>query len=171
MPRLAAGFLTVDFLESTPMSAQSKSDNLSPAPHLYKDTLTGFYNKGFFEAEYGSRYGGSGENSMMLVSCGNLDKIHDPELVVVQVANLIRANIRTTDFPCRWSNSQFVVLLPRTQEKESEAAGKLIAMRIINMSMQLDLLGASLSIGIARAVNDVNFEEMFGRADWATYSA
>ena len=152
------------------MSAQFKSDNLSPAPHLYKDTLTGFYNKGFFEAEYGSRYG-SGENSMMLVSCGNLDKIDDPELVIAQVANLIKANIRTTDFPCRWSTSQFVVLLPRTQEKESEAAGKLIAMRIINMSMQLDLLGSSLSIGIACAAKDVKFEEMFGRANWATYTA
>jgi hypothetical protein len=44
-------------------------------------------------------------------------------------------------------------------------------MLITNMSMQLDLLDTSLSIGIARAANDVNFEETFARAVWATYSA
>jgi diguanylate cyclase (GGDEF)-like protein len=152
------------------MSEQTSSESVSPATHLYKDSLTDFYNKGFFEAEYGSRYG-SGENSMMLVSCGNLDQVGDPDLVIVQIANLIKSNIRTTDFPCRWSQSQFVVLLPRTQQKESEEAGKRIAMRIINSSMQLDMMGSTLSIGIARADNDVNFASIFKNADWATYTA
>ncbi|CAN5331435.1 hypothetical protein BH11PSE11_BH11PSE11_27200 [soil metagenome] len=144
-------------------------DNLKPATHLYKDALTGFYNKGFFEAEFASRYT-TGENSMLLVTCNDIDKVDDPDMVLVQVSILINANIRSTDFPCRWSPNQFLVLLPRTQEKDSESAGKLIAMRIINMSMQLDMSGATLSVGTARAANDSNFEAMFKRAEWTTYT-
>ena len=138
---------------------------------LFKDRLTGFYSNNFFQAEY-SRYERS-VNAMMLLNCDHIEDVmgqfgkqeHDRVLIVV--ANLIQQSIRTVDFPCRWDESHFIVLLPRTEVQFS----KVVAQRIMNTALKCELSGVKLSIGIALAAKGENFRDVFGRADWAMYSA
>lgn len=98
------------------------------------------------------------------------------DVVLQEVAHLLRRECRTDDLICRWAGDEFVVLLVDATE-ESRDAGPIVAERIRAAVHQHDwrlVLGRitkepTVSIGVA--AGPANLEHLFAAADIALYRA
>lgn len=133
----------------------------------YLDGATGLYRKSFFLAEY-NRYD-RGRCTLMLIRWGLRDRLDagERQAAVAQIGAMIRQVIRVVDFPCRWSEFEFVVLLPRTEVDQASA----LARRLTSAVRTDPLQAVHITIGLAEAMFDERFDHAFGRADWAIYDA
>lgn len=88
--------------------------------------------------------------------------------VLIQIADVIRANIQKDDIAARWGGEEFAVYLPNSDlEHALEIADNIRRETIINTNPQV-----SLSMGVTTwSVNEDNMEKMFIRADQALYDA
>lgn len=135
---------------------------------LFRDEATGLYRKPFFIADY-PRYNRSG-NSLIAVRVDQDQSQADGARTGEQskaIAALIQRSIRTVDVPCRWSPTEFLILLPRTTVAEA----KVVAERINRFDPGAGIPEGVLSVGITYAVPNEPFDQVFGRADWAVYSS
>ncbi|RRO15771.1 diguanylate cyclase [Saccharopolyspora rhizosphaerae] len=98
------------------------------------------------------------------------------DVVLQEVANLLRRECRAGDLLCRWAGDEFVVLLVDAAE-DSREAGPVVAERIRSAVNSHDwrlVLGRlekkpTVSIGVAAGPNDL--EQLFASADIALYKA
>lgn len=162
--------LSADLLQAA-VTAHEMADGVGSVQlpsSLFRDGETGFYLKTFFIADY-SRYD-RGDNALIMIR-SEFEEVTPPgassDRLVQKIAAAIRGSIRTVDVPCRWSPTEFVILLPRTNVKDA----KLVAERINRSGQLTGLPIGTLSIGITAAVPNEPFDQIVGRADWAVYSA
>lgn len=162
--------LSADLLQAA-VAAHKIADDVGSVQlpsELFRDGETGFYWKTFFIADY-SRYDRS-DNSLIMIR-SEFEEVTPPgasgQRLVQKIASAIRGAIRTVDVPCRWSKTEFVILLPRTNVKDA----KLVADRINHSDQLTGLPIGALSVGITAAVPNEPFDQIVGRADWAVYSA
>ncbi|SFS55489.1 GGDEF domain-containing protein [Saccharopolyspora flava] len=98
------------------------------------------------------------------------------DVVLQEVANLLRRECRAGDLLCRWAGDEFVVLLVDAAE-DSREAGPLVAERIraaVNAHDWRLVLGRlekkpTVSIGVAAGPSDL--DQLFASADIALYKA
>ncbi|MDI2031947.1 diguanylate cyclase [Saccharopolyspora sp. TS4A08] len=98
------------------------------------------------------------------------------DVVLQEVANMLRRECRAGDLLCRWAGDEFVVLLVDAAE-DSREAGPLVAERIraaVNAHDWRLVLGRlekkpTVSIGVAAGPNDL--DQLFASADIALYKA
>ncbi|MEB3366186.1 GGDEF domain-containing protein [Saccharopolyspora mangrovi] len=98
------------------------------------------------------------------------------DVVLQEVANLLRRECRAGDLLCRWAGDEFVVLLVDAAEYSREA-GPIVAERIrsaVNTHDWRLVLGRlekkpTVSIGVAAGPNDL--DQLFAAADIALYKA
>ncbi|MEV5543418.1 GGDEF domain-containing protein [Saccharopolyspora shandongensis] len=98
------------------------------------------------------------------------------DVVLQEVANLLRRECRSDDLICRWAGDEFVVLLVDASE-ESRDAGPIVAERI-RASVQrhdwrlvLGRLTKAPTVSIGVAAGPANLEHLFAAADIALYRA
>jgi diguanylate cyclase (GGDEF)-like protein len=148
------------------------------------DALTGLYNRRHFEdlmeteIAMSIRYGDI--NSLMIFDIDHFKKVNDThghqkgDIVLKEIASLLRKNMRKTDILCRIGGEEFVAFSKRsTKETAIDVAEEL---RSSVAKHQFDLgdktINITTSIGIATIPDEMetgNKEELFKRADIALY--
>ncbi len=114
--------------------------------------------------------------SLMIVDVDLFKKVNDKwghpvgDQALKHVADILKDNLRQTDFPARYEGEKFAVILLDTPEN-----GALFAAEKIRRKLELNphkVAGKiTVSIGVAALERDEAFEEWFMRADTALYLA
>lgn len=135
------------------------------------DKLTGLLMRSAFEKEYVRIQEGS--NAIVLIDCDHFKRVNDThghdagDDVLRRVADLIQRGVRAIDHACRWGGDEFVVLLPRAELDDARA----VAERLRQVAASADLMGVTLSIGVATTGRHEALADAIQRADKAMYVA
>jgi len=148
-----------------------------------KDQLTGLYNRAGYEersAELFARCARTGTPlSLVFVDCNKFKEINDTyghaagDLVLMKVADTLKARARASDFVSRFGGDEFVVLLPDTQLSGAEIYARGAYQEILTAGFNDNgkPLDVSISLGVTQLRAGDSMEEALARADEAMYKA
>lgn len=118
----------------------------------YHDSLTGLYNRRFFEEQLTKI--DTAENFPISVIMGDVNGLKitndafghvEGDHLLQKVAEAMQAACRSTDIVARWGGDEFVILLPNTnQEQAEQIIGRIIK---IESSMKVGPINVSVSFG------------------------
>lgn len=140
----------------------------------YKDILTGFYNRSFYEQklkEFDVKENAS--VSLILIDVNGLKLTNDAfgheigDHLLIKVAECIEKSIRTDDMVCRIGGDEFVFLLPKTDSIEATQIINRIQTTIENKKIRN--IPISISSGWATKQPHENMESVFKRAEDMMY--
>jgi diguanylate cyclase (GGDEF)-like protein len=145
------------------------------------DPLTDLYNRRFFDARLRQEVARVRRTSrslgLMFVDLDHFKQINDQyghdagNLVLTQVARIIRQSIRSADVPARWGGDEFTVLLTEPEMDSLE----MIARRVrdgVEQTSWGPVRDVTATIGIAVMPNDAEtIEDLLKAADEAMYLA
>ncbi|HEX8594505.1 MAG TPA: diguanylate cyclase [Pseudomonas sp.] len=165
--------------QRTAALTQANADLLRLAIH---DALTGVYNRRRLDeklAESILLFKRTGRTfALLLIDADHFKRINDTyghatgDEVLAQLAQLIQASTRATDFVARYGGEEFAVLL---LEVEGEQSPQIVAQTICSAVAAADfpIVGpVTVSIGIALAqASDANAAALINRADQQLYQA
>jgi len=156
-----------------------------------KDSLTGLYNRRFFEEqidkeiERARRY--ENELSFLLLDIDLFKEVNDKyghlngDIVLENVARLIRNSTRNIDISIRYGGEEFVILLPETPQDGASVIAERLRSKIESNSFiiteqsgkeQIELdLTASIGLTCYDTSNQVSAEKLVSQADQALYYA
>lgn len=118
----------------------------------YYDSLTGLYNRRFFEEEI--KRIDTERNlpiSIIMGDCNGLKLTNDTfghsegDKLLKKAAEAIKSACRADDIAARWGGDEFIILLPKTEKEEAEATVKKI--KSICSNMKIDSINVSISFG------------------------
>jgi len=125
----------------------------------FHDKLTDLYNRAFFEEEI-SRLDTNRQYPITIImgDCNGLKLVNDvfghPEgdRLLKKTAEILKASARKEDIIARWGGDEFVIILPRTEEKTAIE----IRERIINACNEAEInpIQPSLALGSATKTDD-----------------
>jgi len=141
----------------------------------YHDTLTGLYNRQFFEVEK-QRMDVPRKLPLSIILCdmNGMKRINDTfghksgDDALKKIADSIRNSIRNEDVVSRWGGDEFVVLLPSTEHTE---AGR-ISERILEAVNDLKVQGRPISVACGYATKEKagqSLNTVFQQADKQMY--
>jgi diguanylate cyclase (GGDEF)-like protein len=155
------------------------------------DELTGLYNRRFLEESIKDRFdqGSVGLRKMSLMML-DLDKVHainerhGPQAgdqVIIAVADILRALMRSGDIAARLSGDEFAVLLPDTDAEDAKQVADRIRVNVLERPVQVPktpgavekmIIYVNTSIGIAIAPTHAkSVESLIFAADGALRKA
>lgn len=144
----------------------------------YHDTLTGVYNRAFFEKEL-ERLEDSGDYpvTIILADLDGLKLINDTlghkegDKYLVDCAKMLKKNLRSTDMLCRIGGDEFALILPETGRKAGESLIKRVRKSIEKYNKKGSALPLSISMGLAVCKSrEQSLEEAMRYADGVMYS-
>lgn len=140
------------------------------------DTLTGFYNRAFFdEALKRLADQKTAPVSVIMVDVDGLKEVNDTlghaagDKVLKQTASVLMSVFRSEDIVARIGGDEFVVILPGAEQHVVEKAIKRIRDVIEQSSCSIGGIGLSLSIGAATTDDPARVEETLKLADERMY--
>lgn len=148
------------------------------------DDLTGLYNRrglyelGQREVERARRF--QRPLAAIMMDVDNFKQINDTyghsagDQVLQAVAQRCRENLRKIDILGRLGGDEFVILLPETDILTASSVAERVRMYIAEAPVKTHQvsLDVTVSIGIARATDDINYlDKLLRRADSAMYTA
>lgn len=149
---------------------------------IYKDTLTGLMNRGYFYFKLDnemSKINGNTGLSLAMVDIDNFKSINDTfghiegDVVIKKIANLIKSNVRATDSVVRWGGEEFAIILPKTNLKGSHNILDKVRKGIEDEEFNYkgNTYKVTISCGIAWISRGMNQDEFVALADKALYVA
>ena len=149
------------------------------------DTLTGLYNRRYFEERLGldaqkSFYGGT-PLSLVMADIDHFKKVNDTfghtegDRVLFEIANLLKASVRKKDTVARYGGEEFILILPETGLGEAS----MIAERIRKLveSTLFEIANARINLTVSMGISNFpsnrakSKEELVKMADEALYDA
>jgi diguanylate cyclase (GGDEF)-like protein len=157
------------------------------AEHLIKekdyfastDLLTGAYNRYRFtelfeiELQRVMRYGGG--LALIMFDIDHFKSINDKfghitgDMVLKEIAQLVRALIRANDVLVRWGGEEFMILVPHTGDEATDLAEKLCVAVESHQFPQVPAVTASF--GVSAYARGDTLETLYARTDEALYRA
>lgn len=144
------------------------------------DKLTDIYNRHKFEdilkqeIERTKRY--KSPLSLVMFDIDHFKNINDTyghqvgDYVLKTMANIVRNNIRITDFFGRWGGEEFMILMPETIIKNAGELAEKIRNIIENYIFE-DVKSVTISCGVTQFIKDDTFDSFIKRVDDALYHA
>jgi diguanylate cyclase (GGDEF)-like protein/PAS domain S-box-containing protein len=153
------------------------------------DQVTGVHNRRYFdrkivqEMERVQRY--ERELSLIYLDMDNLKEINDElghdqgDLVLKEIARLVRESSRRIDIVCRWGGDEFILILPETSIGEAKSKAEKIRSLIANYHFprisgdgEKEPVRASVSVGVA-SIDHTESDpgDLFKKVDAAMYKA
>ena len=142
------------------------------------DPMTGLLNFRSFiqkieeETHRAKRYGAP--LSLMMIDIDNFKTYNDtyghPEAdkLLKKLADIFKANLRTTEFIFRYAGDEFAIILPQTNEAQAAIAAEKVR-QIVEKEFYKDNI--SISIGIAQYHADLSKEMLIKQADDSLYQS
>jgi len=144
------------------------------------DSLTKVANRRKFETELRHETARSFRynNPLSLVICDidHFKRCNDTyghkagDKILVELASLLRRNLRINDFIARWGGEEFVILLPETSSLQAHKIIEKLRI-LIAKTLFLEELQLSCSFGIAQLRKEDTSDTFFSRADAMLYKA
>ncbi len=148
-----------------------------------RDELTGLYNRRFFnerlldEVDRCRRYGGT--FSLLICDIDHFKEVNDNfghpmgDKVLVQVAEVLRDNIRSSDMVARYGGEEFALLLLNTDKKLARSLAEQLRRTLAGTLFQeINGRQVTASFGVATFSDDsISFEGLVAKADRALYLA
>ena len=140
----------------------------------FHDTLTGLYNRAYFEEEF-KRLDVDRQHpiSLIIADIDDLKLFNDinghteGDNLIIEAAEVLKNVCRREDIIARWGGDEFVILLPNTNRKTAEK----IAERIKNRRIEVNNNQICLSVGVATKQNEEQTrKQAFREADRNMYS-
>lgn len=182
---LAHGF---NVMAETIMSRTKKMNELADELRQLSitDSLTGVFNHRHFytllnnEMERTKRY--NRPLSLLFIDVDYFKDYNDinghlaGDEVLKNIAKAIKANIRTTDYLCRYGGEEFTVILPESEKDEAKLAGEKIRGKVEEEYFPNEEKQPNgkitISIGVSNIPEDTNdLEDLVIKADNALYEA
>lgn len=158
-----------DITDKKRIEELSYTDQLTQIPNrLLLDT---FYSQEFQRAKrYGSIF------SLILADVDFFKNVNDSfghhvgDNVLIEIAHLLKASIRSSDIIGRWGGEEFLIICPNTTSKEALLLAEKMRLKI--ESYEFDSVGKkTCSFGIAQFDLKDEEDDAFKRADAALYEA
>lgn len=139
------------------------------------DYLTKLYSRNYLDNKIKASMQEDGGGTFIIIDIDNFKKINDTyghqigDEVIIQVADIIRSNIRGSDIGARWGGEELAVYLPRV----SLDIGRKVAERLVASVRETSVPTVTVSCGLSywgHSGNDTYFS-LFKRADNALYKA
>ncbi len=142
------------------------------------DSLTGLRNRRLFYDSLGreiaraQRYGHM--VSLVVFDLDDFKRINDHvghlggDAVLSEVADRIRAVVRSTDIACRVGGDEFAIILPESSREDAELLAERIAYAIRSQTIG-KVGGLDITTGVAELRPEDTATELFTRADEAMY--
>jgi diguanylate cyclase (GGDEF)-like protein/hemerythrin-like metal-binding protein len=114
--------------------------------------------------------------SMLIIDIDFFKKVNDlhghgvGDQVLMMLASVVQATLRTTDSLTRWGGEEFVVLCPNTTLSTASMLAKRVREKVAT-SIFPDVKKLTISIGVAECMTGEIWEQWFKRADDALYCA
>lgn len=145
------------------------------------DHLTKLFSRNYLDKRIYSSMNEDHEGTFMLIDIDNFKKVNDTyghqagDEVIVQVANLIRRNMRGTDIGARWGGEELAVYLPNVGLE----TGITIANRLVERVSDTTNPHVTISCGVSywckvnvnTSQEEDSYAALFKRADKALYIA
>lgn len=118
----------------------------------YYDSLTGLYNRRYFEEEL--KRLDTERNLPISVIMGDANGLKitndafghsEGDRLLKQMAKAIKTSCRADDIAARWGGDEFIILLPKTKKEDAEAIVKRI--KKVCSDMHVDSLNVSIALG------------------------
>ncbi|WP_157822479.1 GGDEF domain-containing protein, partial [Psychromonas sp. Urea-02u-13] len=144
------------------------------------DTLTQIPNRLFInnsfdlEFERCKRY--QSNFSLILIDIDHFKQVNDNhghnvgDDVLIDIALILKQNIRQLDLLGRWGGEEFLIICPETTLLQAEIVAEKIR-EIIEQFEFLEALKLTCSLGVTQSHSTDNKETIFQRADKALYTA
>ncbi|MFE8697034.1 diguanylate cyclase [Cytobacillus sp. FJAT-53684] len=139
------------------------------------DHLTKLYSRSYLDEKIHLSMNKDQEGTFMMIDIDNFKLINDTfghqvgDDVIIQVADLINANIRGSDIGARWGGEELAIYLPGV----SLNAGIIIAERLVRRVSECTKPQVTISCGVShwnKGCHD-SYPALFKRADRALYMA
>lgn len=137
----------------------------------YKDSLTGLYNRRFFEEEM-ERLDTKRQLPISIVmgDINGLKIINDSyghkkgDEVLVKTAEILKSSLREEDILARWAGDEFIILLPHTPKNKAQEIVSRIKRKNENISKED--IPISIGMGVATKINtEETLEVVLEKAD------
>ncbi len=167
--------------------AQRLRDNVQQSMELaVTDPLTGLYNRRYMETQIETLVDNAANRgkslSILTLDVDFFKKVNDThghdagDMVLKELSERIKENIRNVDLPCRVGGEEFIVVLPDTDinvaEKVAERLRRSVGSKLFDVPDLKTGLNITISIGLsAYEGSSDTMEAMFKRADQALYKA
>ncbi len=161
------------------ITAQKKAEAILKNTAI-KDELTGLYNRHFLESileaefERAQRY--EIPLSVALLDLDYFKKVNDQwghpvgDAVLKFTADIVKNNIRKSDFAIRIGGEEFLILMPNTNAKGAVATAEKIRVTLENSAHPI-IGDFTASIGVAERLIDEQYQYLYERVDEALYKA
>ena len=171
------------FKRITEVGARAEARALALETLANTDSLTGLPNRRYLaamlQAEYARAYQQVQPLSVVICDLDHFKQVNDSfshavgDQVLVEVADLLRANTRRDDYVSRHGGEEFVIVLPRTDHQQALQVCEKIRASIQHhdwASLHPDLR-MTASFGICSDLSLATYEAMLAEADARLYAA
>ncbi|WP_428739542.1 sensor domain-containing diguanylate cyclase [Sulfurimonas sp.] len=145
---------------------------------VYTDTLTRLFNRRKYneiiKEEIERFHKNEKPFSLILIDIDHFKNINDThghdigDLILKELASLLKENIRNEDMAFRWGGEEFVLIVHTSNDIAAIIAEKL---RIIIKETEIATLNITASFGIAQITHNMDADTLFSTADKALYKA
>ncbi len=148
-----------------------------------RDPLTGLYNRrhleNTLETEFREAKLSQEPLTVLLFDADDFKRINDTfshhvgDLVLTEITDLTRINIRTTDIAARYGGEEFVVVMPKTTAQTAHGIAERLRQQIEGHDWERIAKGlkVTVSIGVADDLSLPDFEKLLSLADARMYQA
>ncbi|MBI3037618.1 GGDEF domain-containing protein, partial [bacterium] len=151
------------------------------------DSITKLYVHRYFqlrldeEVKRSQRYNST--MSLLMCDIDHFKEINDTyghqqgDLILKEISNILRRDIRVTDIPARYGGEEFVIILPETAMDDAKIVAERIRRDIAKfefpaLAQNQPAIHATISIGVAGfPINANNKDELIQKADSSMYQA
>lgn len=139
------------------------------------DYLTQLYNRSYLNNEIKNSMKTDREGTLILLDLDDFKDINDTyghqtgDEVLIQVSNIIKSKLRSTDIGARWGGEELAVYLPGVAIDQ----GYLVAMRLVNQVSEQTKPQVTVSCGVSswNSEDPIESTVLFSQADNALYKA
>jgi len=145
------------------------------------DPLTGILNRGGFENAAHTMFDAQSEPlSLIAIDFDHFKRINDRwghlvgDLALKHLTSVLQAHVRARDLLGRLGGDEFMILLPHTSDERARSIAERIRAAVHGSPMTIDATNTAmitLSIGVATAQPQEDYEALLQRADRALYKA
>lgn len=146
------------------------------------DSLTGLYNRRYFDDEISALFNNKGDFSLLLVDIDHFKKINDNhghllgDLVLKSVARKLQTGCRDGAQAFRYGGEEFAILLPNSNLTVARQIADVMRRSIEKMNVKdrrtgVVLDGITASVGVAQMQKNMGALELIEQADKQLYEA